>query len=171
VKSLAQGGATWLLSAGKDGSVLEWQEAALARPEASSLKKRDGFKFRMGFRDVKALTSMSTSADGRLIVTGGADGLVQLWDGIEHVLIGARFLGHGKEEIRAVALAPDGSFFVTADPSTILVWPGPDRWADIICAKLAWNMSREQWREWISPHIAYKVQCEGLAIAPADPAK
>jgi WD40 repeat protein len=162
VTGLAQGGARWLLSAGEDGSVLEWDPAALKQPQTQGLKRQDGFTFRMGFRDLKPLKALDTSADGTLIVAGGKDGLVQLWDGSEHVLIGSRFLGHEQNDIQAVALASDGSFFVTADRSKILVWPGPVQWADIICAKLVWNMSHETWREWVSPAIPYKEQCPGL---------
>jgi WD40 repeat protein len=115
---------------------------------------------------------MDTSAGGGLILTGGDEGQVQLWDGVEHVLVGARFPGHQDgSAIRSVALAPDGRFFATADPSAILVWPGPEQWADIICTKLVWNMSRAQWREWVSPAIPYMAQCEGLDVsddAPVD---
>jgi WD40 repeat protein len=126
---------------------------------------RDEFKFRIGFPDPTELTSMDTSADGRLILTGGSDGQVQLWNGVEHVLIGTGFNGH-KNKIRAVALASDGRFFVTADASTILVWPGPERWPEIFCSKLISNMSYKQWREWVSPDIEYLRQCTELPIAP-----
>jgi WD40 repeat protein len=171
IKSLSRGGMRWLLSAGRDGSVLEWQQAALEQSQSESLKKHDEFKFRLGFRDRTPLTSMDTSADGGLILTGGDNGQVQLWDGVEHVLVGARFLGHETDTgIRAVAVASDGSFFVTADPWKILVWPGPQRWADIICSKLVRNMSAAQWREWVSPAIPYMAQCQGLTVAPDDDA-
>jgi len=165
VRAFSRAADKWLLSAGQDGSVLEWEQSTLSRPPAESLKKLDEFKYRMGFRNLKPLRSMDVSADGAWIVTGGADGQVQLWDGVEHVLIGSGFLGHDAE-IRSVAMAPDGSFFVTADTSKILVWPGPDRWAGLICSKLVSNMSGKQWREWVSPKIPYEEQCVGLKRAP-----
>ena len=108
---------------------------------------------------------MDVSKDGALIVTGGEGGQVQLWDGVEHVLIGEGFRGH-EAGIESVAMAPDGSFFVTADTSKILVWAGPGRWADMICSKLVWNMSNKQWRAWVSPKIPYMEQCPGLKPAP-----
>jgi len=166
VKALSRGGDKWLISAGPDGSVLEWGQSVLSRPQAEGLKKQDEFKYRMGFRNLKQLTSMDASADGGLIVTGGAHGQVQLWDGVEHVLLGKSFHGHGTEEIQSVAMAPDGSFFVTADAKKILVWPGPDQWAKMICSKLIWNMSDKQWRAWVSPNIQYQEQCPGLKPTP-----
>jgi hypothetical protein len=42
------------------------------------------------------------------------------------------------------------------------LWPGPNRWADIICQKLSWNMSAGQWKGWISASLEYKDQCENL---------
>jgi len=165
VKALSWGKGKWLLSAGPDGSVLEWDSSVLSHAQVAGLKKQEEFKYRMGFRNVKKLTSMDVSADGGLIVTGGERGQVQLWDGVEHVLIGKGFHGHGNSEIQSVAIAPGGGFFVTADTNTILVWPGPDRWAKIICSKLSWNMSKKQWQEWVSPHIEYQKQCD-LDVAP-----
>jgi WD40 repeat protein len=161
VVSLAQSEERWF-SAGKDGSVLEWTQGVFAQ---QPIRDGDEFEFRMGFgRDLKQLTSLSTSADGRLILSGGSDGHVQLWDGANHVLIGPRFRGHGTRAISAVALAADGSFFVTADAETILIWPRPDGWADIICSKLTSNMSEQQWRDWVSPDIPYQEQCSGLTV-------
>ena len=152
VRAVSRGYAERWLSAAEDGSVLEWQEKAPV------------YTFRRGFRDRKRLTSMDTS-DGRLILTGGEGGQVQLWDGVDRVLIGDHFPGHENRDIQAVAMAPDGSFFVTADASKILLWPGPDQWADIICSKLVWNMSPAQWRSWVSPHIPYIEQCPHLPQA------
>jgi WD40 repeat protein len=166
VKALARGSGKWLLSAGRDGSVLEWDQSVLTRPPSEGLKKQDEFKYRMVFRNQKALTSMDVTDDGSLIVTGGERGQVQLWDGVEHVLIGASFLRQRMDEIQSVAMAADGSFFVTADAADILVWPGPARWADMICSKLGWNMSNKQWREWVSSSIPYQEQCPGLTRAP-----
>ncbi len=162
VTSISRAEAKWLLSAGSDGRILEWQQTVLEQPTVVGLKKHDEFKFRLGFRDPTPITSIDTSKDGGLILVGGHKGLIQLWDGREHVQIAERFLGHLSSDIRAVALAPDGSFFVTADAATILVWPGPDRWADIICSKLIRNMSANQWREWVSKDIPYEIQCRGL---------
>lgn len=76
--------------------------------------------------------------------------------------LSAHFVGHLTADIQAVALAPDGKFFVTADASTILLWPGPDQWADIICSKLDRNMSNNQWWEWVSKGMDYQKQCRGL---------
>ena len=169
ITSVSRSEASWLLSAGRDGRVLEWQQTVLKRPTTVDLKKRDEFKFRLGVLSSTPLTSIVTSRDGGLILTGGDNGRVELWDGNEHVQLAARFPGHQPDNIQSVALAPDGSFFVTADASTILVWPGPNRWADIICSKLVQNMSPGQWREWVPAGLEYRKQCPGLPIPPDEP--
>ena len=145
----------------------------MTRPEIKDLQTRDDFRYRMGMRhglrNTRPVTAMDTSADGKLILTGGEGGQVQLWDGIEHVLIGTRFHGH-QEEIRAVVLASDSSYFVTADSTKVLVWPGPNEWANIVCSKLSSNMSHEEWRAWVSPKLPYTEQCPELKIASDDAA-
>jgi WD40 repeat protein len=171
ITSVSRGGARWLLSAGRDGRVFEWEQTVLKGPTTVGLKKHDEFKFRLGVRSSSPLISIDTSRDGGLILTGGHDGRLELWDGDKHVQIAERFLGHESRAIVAVALAPDGSFFVTADAETILVWPGPNRWANIICSKLVWNMSKKQWREWVSKYIEPLDQCPELPIQPDAPAQ
>ncbi len=166
---ISHGQQEWLLSSGPDGSVLEWEAKALQRPVTTGLRNRNDFKYRMeslGFRTPDPITSMDASADGKLILTGGDEGQIQLWDGVGHVLISDHFEGHANSRIESVALAPDGSFFVTTDASHILVWPGPDRWADILCSKLPWNMSHERWKNWVSPDVPYVEQCPGLPVWP-----
>jgi WD40 repeat protein len=164
VKAVSHGRGKWLLSAGEDGHILEWQQTILDRPPSRGLVKPDEFMLRLGFRDstYSLLTSIDTSRDGGLIVVGGHQGLLELWDGNEHVQIAARFPGHKSRDIQGVAMAPDGSFFVTADDRTVLLWPGPGQWAGIVCAKLSKNMSNKQWREWVSKDIPYESQCQDL---------
>jgi WD40 repeat protein len=167
--AVAHGKSAWLLSSGVDGSLLEWDAAALQRPESTGLRVQNDFKYRMGtpgFRMPDSIASMAVSSDGKIILTGGKKGQVQLWDGVGHVLISDHFEGHGDKSIESVALAPDASFFVTADDAKILVWPGPERWADILCSKLPWNMSHQRWKEWVSPDVPYLKQCPDLPVWP-----
>jgi hypothetical protein len=51
--------------------------------------------------------------------------------------------------------------------STLRLWPVLEGWATELCAKLPRNMTRKEWREWVSPDIDYVVQCPGLPV-PAD---
>ena len=44
------------------------------------------------------------------------------------------------------------------------LWPGPAAWPDLLCTKLTRNMSRAQWREWVSPDIDYIELCPGLPV-------
>jgi WD40 repeat protein len=170
ITGLARSSRAWLLSSGQEGSVLEWQEAAFYRPQPQTIRKRNEFQYRMGFhgfRNPQPITSLDATEDGSLVLTGGEEGQIQLWDGVGHVLISDQhqLTGH-TTPVEAVALSPDGSFFVTADSTKILVWPGPDRWADILCSRLLWNMSHERWREWVSSGIPYREQCPGLPVEP-----
>lgn len=166
IASLAHSQHAWLLSAGDDGSILEWQQTAMGQPETKSIWKPDQFEYRMGFRGARnpvPILAMDVSDDGKLILASGRSGQIQLWDGLNHELISDQFTAH-QSQVVSVALAPDESFFVTADKSEIFVWPGPNLWADVLCSKLGWNMSRQHWNEWISSKIPYEEQCPGLPV-------
>jgi WD40 repeat protein len=67
---------------------------------------------------------------------------------------------------RAVlALAADASYaVVTDDAGTPVIWPGPTRWISELCARLTRNMSRDDWRDWISDRIEYESQCPELPM-------
>jgi WD40 repeat protein len=149
-----------IFSAGEDGIVFAWNLESLGKGSKGTTSPGDQFEF-MKTRDGKGLTALDASADGRLILTGGKQGQLQLWDAVHRQLIAARFVGHDGD-ITAVALAGDGSFFVTADAHKVLLWPGPNHWVDIICHKLSWNMSAKEWKRRISDSLEYEDQCENL---------
>jgi hypothetical protein len=46
------------------------------------------------------------------------------------------------------------------------LWPVLDGWADALCKKLPRNLSRKEWRDWVSADIDYIEQCPGLPIPP-----
>ena len=67
----------------------------------------------------------------------------------------------------------DGTFNVgrvlaatVGDDGTLRLWPAPQAWADRLCGKLVRNMSRLQWREWVSSEIPYTCQCPELPLTP-----
>ena len=45
-------------------------------------------------------------------------------------------------------------------------WPAPATWPALLCGKLSRNLSRQQWREWVSAELPYRCPCPGLPIEP-----
>jgi hypothetical protein len=66
----------------------------------------------------------------------------------------------GERADRSQRLATDSADY------SVRLWPGGD-YPEMLCAKLTSNMSREHWREWVSPDIDYIPACPDLPI-PSD---
>lgn len=74
-------------------------------------------------------------------------------------------------EVTAVIVTPDGRRILSSGrDGTIRQWAGPDAWRDALCSKLTFNLSADQWREWVKlGQNQYEAACRGLPRAPTTP--
>ena len=118
------------------------------------------------------VTSVAFSADDKYIVSGDLAGELRLWDADTGQPIGdpissPPLADRTQRGANSVAFSPDGARIVSgSDDTTVRLWPGPLVWPELLCAKLTANMSHKQWRDWVSPDIAYIAVCPGVPIAP-----
>jgi WD40 repeat protein len=117
-----------------------------------------------------SVSSVVFSPDGHRIASGSSDSTVQVWDAASGEPVGPPLFA--QIWVGSVAFSPDGNRIVSGGGAdrlgtvAVRAWPA-DAETDVLCAKLTANMSRQQWREWVSPDIDYTEVCPGLPI-PAD---
>jgi WD40 repeat protein len=153
VASLAfsRDGAT-LAVAGANGSIQLWDATTLKQLPHSALPRQASAAYGMAFGREHQLAS------------GGEDSSLRLWDTATGTATAAPL--SRSDTVTGVALSPDGRLAATAAlDGTILLTPAIADPAQL-CDKLPANMSRKQWRDWVSPGIDYIQVCPGLPIAP-----
>lgn len=122
------------------------------------------------------VNSVSYSPDGHYIASAGDDGKVLTWEAATGKLIGEPLTenNNGRSKVvvalKSVVFSPNGSLIVAGGEDSVLrFWPAPKTWPDVLCAKLARNLSHKEWREHVSSAIEYIPQCAGLPIPPDEP--
>jgi WD40 repeat protein len=115
------------------------------------------------------VVGVAFSPDGNRLASASHDKSVRVWDLDTRAPVGNPLLGH-TGRVNWVAFSPDGRRIASASADkTVRMWPGGAS-SEMLCAKLTANMSRKQWREWVSPDIDYIPVCRDLPIPPDDDA-
>ncbi|MFE7722098.1 TIR domain-containing protein [Nocardia rhizosphaerihabitans] len=116
--------------------------------------------------------SLAISADSRYIVSGSSDQTLRFWDLADGSAIGEPL--HGSPGwIEGVWISADSTIVRTryrdfGDNTGMWTWPGPGAWTELLCDKLTFEMSRQQWSDWVSPDLEYRPSCPGLPPHPDD---
>ncbi|GAD85282.1 hypothetical protein FEK33_12470 [Nocardia asteroides NBRC 15531] len=108
------------------------------------------------------ITDVAFSADDQLVITGGHDGEVRLWNAADLRQVGPPLPGGGARAAQTLAVDKDGTHVAVGyDEGGIRLWPLPAAWAATACALVTRSMTRAQWREFVSPAIEYRPTCPG----------
>lgn len=54
--------------------------------------------------------------------------------------------------------------FIVGEGTNVWLWPAPSSWAQVLSGKVSENMTRREWREWVSPDIEYLPTARDLPV-------
>ena len=109
--------------------------------------------------------ALTFSADGASVVSVDRQtSALKFWEVETGRPVGNLMIGH-TSAVPSVDFTADGKRIVSrgVDDGWML-WPSPDSWRDALCDKLAVNMTRAEWDEWVSPTIEYHRPCPTLDV-------
>ncbi|BDT91781.1 hypothetical protein IFM12275_17570 [Nocardia sputorum] len=110
------------------------------------------------------INGIAFSSDGRYVAGATESGTIQLWDSVTMQPFGPPLTGH-QGPVNGVAFSPDGRYLASAGGDhTVRLWRMLDDISKALCSKLTVNMTKAQWREWVSPDIPYQQVCSDLPV-------
>ena len=108
------------------------------------------------------MLSVAYSSSGRWIVAGDIRGTIRLFDGDNYEPVGVPMEEH-QNWVTTVSFNSDDSRILSGGvDGNLRLWPPPTDFVSVLCSKLASNMSRDQWSEWVNPEIEYEKSCPDL---------
>jgi WD40 repeat protein len=97
------------------------------------------------------------SPDGKIVASGGYDGVIILWDTQTREIMGQ--LTHDAT-IYSLAFSPDGKTLAAGNyDHTILLWNlDPQYWIEQSCERIGRNLTLAEWNEYF-PREEYRIIC------------
>jgi len=140
-----------LASGSDDGTVLLWDLRHIEK-EPVVLEKHE----------VNVVNSIAIDSTGIFLASGSSDGKVRLHN-LQYIGSDALVFSEHKSDIFAVALSPEGRWIAAGGgDKTVVVWPGTEVLADLVCKKVWRNLTQDEWNRFIDPDIPYERTCPNL---------
>jgi WD40 repeat protein len=139
----------WIASADVSGVIRLWNAITL-KPHGLPLNGHTGGVHKVSF-----------SSDGRFLLSAasGPSENLRLWDVETGSVVGESWSQH-QGEVLGASISGDGRYIASGGgDGMVYLLPGPEAWVSALCSKLVGTMSKEQWRDWVSPELEYAAPC------------
>jgi WD40 repeat protein len=145
----------FLLSAGGDNLIHVWD--VKAGIEVAALSGHNS-----------AISSLAFSSDGKMLVSASDRGVMILWDFTERQPLGPPMQRQDRAASSGgtVVFGPGDKTLITSDAASGSKWDiDPESWIRKLCSKFSRNLSRREWREYVSAEAgSYRAQCPNLPV-------
>lgn len=162
----------------------QWRTRLLAVPPPDDDEQREAAKHSVTIWDVQRPSSSirmewgdstSRASFGGLRAESRDSGLVELYQADERPGEPAVLEAPGSRHAPSLAFSPDGSYLLTmSKPSTRfdvnrtlrLQVSSTAALAGLVCVKVRRNLTREEWRRFVGPAVAYERTCGDSPVGP-----
>ena len=104
-------------------------------------------------------SAVAYTNDGRYVVIA-ASSTIRVLDARTGRPIGTPLRGH-TAMVASLSVGADDRTIASGGNDGWMIWPGPSAWRDALCAKLADNMTPDEWNQWVSPSNPKGQTCPG----------
>lgn len=170
-----------LASGSDDGSILIWDTSKLQHLSKLPLKNQYFYLSNMSLdkddqpvqqigagmnKHEGAVTSLSFSPDGTMLVSSGNDNKVILWDVISQQLM-TELPNRHSSKILASKFTPDGKYLIAGkENGEVTLWNvNIDDWIELSCSITGRNLTRAEWSQYF-PNEEYRKTCDQWPLEP-----
>jgi WD40 repeat protein len=109
-------------------------------------------------REKGGVSALAFSPDGKMLISGGTDGTLVIWDVESRKQLGPPVPAH-EDGVDALAFRHGGRALVSIGDKKLIVWDlHPENWIQTGCRTANRNLTETEWARYL-PDVPYRPSC------------